>query len=152
MRKLFVEKSINIHASEARVWEAITKQEYTDEWAIEFSSGGPQFHIESVWEIGSPVLWKGEDGEVIVEGNVTALEVNRLLRYTVFDVRMAERPAVTEEDGITFQLVEENGETNLHIKQGDFSVMTDGEKYQGLTAEIWDKVLAKIKRLAETDM
>jgi uncharacterized protein YndB with AHSA1/START domain len=149
MEKLFVDKTIFINAPAAKVWDAITKREYTDQWALEFSSGGPVFHIESTWELGSPVLWKGQDGTVIVEGNVTALEPNKLLRFTVFDVRSEERPQVTEEDGITFKLSEENGKTMLHILQGDFSAMTDGKIYRDASAEIWDKVLPKVKQLAE---
>lgn len=151
MNKLFVEKTIAINAPVFKVWDAITKHENTNEWALEFSSGGPQFNIESTWELGGPVLWKGQDGTVIVEGNVTAAEQNRLLRFTVFDVRSPERPPVTDEDGITFQLSEENGKTTLRILQGDFSAMTDGEKYRDLSAEIWNKVLPKVKELAETN-
>ncbi|MGM0876107.1 MAG: SRPBCC family protein [Bacillota bacterium] len=151
VHKLFVDKTIEINAPITKVWDTLTKREFTDQWALEFSSGGPQFYIESEWKPGSPVLWKGQDGTVIVEGNVTALEQNKLLRFTVFDVRSAERPPVTEEDGITFQLFEEKGKTTLHILQGDFSVMTDGEKYRNLSADIWDKVLPKVKELAEND-
>lgn len=150
MEKLFVDKTIEINAPASMVWDAITKREFTDQWALEFSSGGPEFHIDSTWDLGSPVLWKGQDGQVIVEGNVTALDQNKLLRYTVFDVRMDERPPVTEKDGITFQLSEEHGKTSLHILQGDFSVMTDGEKYRDLSAEIWDKVLQRVKEFAES--
>lgn len=149
MKRLYVDKTIEINAPASMVWNALTKRENTDKWALQFSSGGPQFYIESTWILGSPVLWKGEDGTVIVEGNVTALELNQLLRFTVFDVRSAERPAVTDEDGITFILSEENGKTMLHILQGDFSGMTDGEKYRDLSADIWDKVLPKVKELAE---
>jgi uncharacterized protein YndB with AHSA1/START domain len=149
MTKLFVDKTIEINAPASKVWEAITNSENNRQWAVEFSSGGPEFHLESTWELGSPVLWKGQDGEVIVEGNVTALEQYKLLRFTVFDVRSPERPQVTEEDGITFTLAENNGKTTLHILQGDFAAMTDGIIYRDASAEIWDKVLPKIKELAE---
>jgi uncharacterized protein YndB with AHSA1/START domain len=149
MTKLFVDKKIEISASASEVWKAITKRKNSDQWALEFSSGGPQFHIESDWELGSPVLWNGEDGVINVEGTVTACEQNKFLRFTVFDVRSLQRIDVNEEDGITFKLAEENGKTTLHILQGDFSPMEDGEKYRDASAEIWDKVLPKIKELAE---
>jgi uncharacterized protein YndB with AHSA1/START domain len=149
MSKLFVDKAIKIDAKASKVWDAITKRENTDEWAEEFSSGGPLFYIDSTWELGSPVLWKGQDGTTIVEGNVTAVERNKLLRFTVFDVRSPERPTVTEEDGITFQLAEENGTTTLRVLQGDFSAMEDGEKYRDITAKTWDRVLPKVKELSE---
>ena len=147
--KLFVDKTMEIDAPASKVWDVITISEYNRQWALEFSSGGPQFYLESTWELGSPVLWKGQDGTVIVEGNVTAVQQYRLLRFTVFDVRSPERPPVTEEDGITFKLSEENGKTMLHILQGDFSAMTDGEKYRDASADIWDKVLPRVKEMAE---
>ncbi|MBP3038751.1 SRPBCC domain-containing protein [Bacillaceae bacterium Marseille-Q3522] len=149
MASLFADKKITIAAPAAKVWEVLTKRGYTDLWAHEFSSGGPQFHLESNWQLGDPVLWKGEDGAVIVEGNVTALTPYKLLRFTVFDVRSTERPQVTDKDGITYQLSEENGKTLLHVLQGDFSVMEAGEKYCRMTEKIWDKVLPKVKQLAE---
>lgn len=150
MKKLFVDKTFEINAPASKVWDVLTISEYNSHWATEFSSGGPQFRLESTWELESPVLWKGQDGTVIVEGNVTALQRNKLLRFTVFDVRSPERPTVTDEDGITFKLTERNGKTTLHILQGDFSVMTDGEIYRDASAEIWDKVLPKVKEMAET--
>lgn len=85
---------------------------------------------------------------MIVEGNVTALEPNTFLRFTVFDVR-GEKPPVKEGDGITYQLTEHSGMTTLRLLQGDFSVMAEGEKYQQLSAEVWDRVLPKVKALAE---
>ena len=147
MPKLFVDTSIEINAPIARVWEVLTDSGYTAEWASEFSDGSP-FHIESDWKLNSPVSWKGLDGKTIVEGNVTALQPGKLLRFTVFDVR-SKRPPVTEEDGITYQLSERNGKTTLHILQGDFSAMPDGEKYRNMSAEIWSLVLPKVKGLAE---
>ena len=133
MEKLFVEKSIKINTPASRVWDVLTKPEFTDQWALEFS-GGAEFHIESDWKLGSPVLWKGQDGSVIVQGNVTV---------------RGEKPPVTEEDGITYELTEQNGETMLRLSQGDFSVMAEGEKYHRLSAEVWDRVLPKVKELAE---
>jgi uncharacterized protein YndB with AHSA1/START domain len=150
MKKLFVDKSIEIEAPPSKVWAAITDPENTDEWAAEFSGGADRFHLESDWKLGSPVLWKGDDGKVAVEGNVTALEPNKLLRFTVFDKTLMERSAVTDEDGITFEMKKNDGHTTLHVTQGDFSVIKDGQKYRDMSDEVWDRVLPKVKELAET--
>ncbi len=150
MNKLFVEKSIAVNAPASHVWTALTERRYTDAWAETFSSGGPRFHLESDWQPGSPVLWKSEDGTVIVEGTVTLLEPNKRLRFTVFDTRSTEKFPVTEEDGITFNLAEHPGQTTLSIRHGDFSVMAEGQFYHEKSAEIWNKVLPKIKALAES--
>ena len=147
MEKLFVEKTIEINAPASKVWNALTKREFTDQWALEFT-GGAEFHIESDWKLGSAVLWKDQDGNVIVQGNITALEPQKFLRFTVFDIR-GEKPLVTDEDGITYELTEQNGKTLLRISQGDFSAMAEGEKYRNLSTEIWDRVLPKVKELAE---
>jgi uncharacterized protein YndB with AHSA1/START domain len=149
MAKLFVDKVVGIKAPASKVWGTLTLRENTDQWAHEFSSGGPRFHLESDWQLGSPVLWKGEDGTVIVRGNVTALEQDALLRFTVFDVRSAEDPPVTAEDGITFALSEKRGQTRLQLRHGDFSVYREGKTYHELSAQIWDRVLKKVKQLAE---
>ena len=147
MEKLFVNKTIEVNASASKVWNALTRREFTDQWAREFT-GGAEFHIESDWTLGSPVLWTDQDGNVIVQGNVTALELEKFLRFSVFDVHV-EKPPVTEEDGITYELTEQEGKTLLMISQGDFSTMSEGEKYRDMSAEIWDRVLAKVKELAE---
>jgi uncharacterized protein YndB with AHSA1/START domain len=123
--KLFVYKTIEINAPASKVWNALTRREYTDQLALEFT-GGAEFHIESVWKPGSLVLWTGQVGSVIVQGNVTALEPQKFLRFTVFDVH-GEKSPVTDEDGITYELTEQNGKTLLRISQGDFSAMNDGE-------------------------
>lgn len=151
MSKLFVDQTIEINAPASKVWHVLTVSKFNNRWATKFSSGGPQFYLDSTWELGSPVLWKGEDGTVIVEGNVTGHELNKFLRFTVFDVRSEEKVLVTEDDGITFHLSEEKGKTTLHILQGDFSVMPEGKKYRDLSADIWDKVLPLVKEMAESN-
>jgi uncharacterized protein YndB with AHSA1/START domain len=148
MSKLFVDQSIQINAPVSKVWEVLTKREYTSQWASEFSGGSP-FQIESDWNPGSPVAWKDSEGKTIVEGNVTALKPEKRLRFTVFDVR-SERMPVGEEDGITYQLSEKDGKTILHVLQGDFSAMPEGEKYRKLSAEVWACVLPRVKELAES--
>jgi uncharacterized protein YndB with AHSA1/START domain len=148
MAKLFVDKSIEVNASLQRVWDVLTQREHTAEWASEFSAGGPGLYIESGWDLGSPVLWKDKKGRVVVEGVVTALERHSLLRFTVFDVR-EKPPQAALEDGITFKLTERDGRTTLWVSQGDFAHMSDGEQYRDLSAEIWDRALARVKRLAE---
>lgn len=148
MPKLFVDKSIEIDALPFKVWDVLTLPEYTSQWAPAFERGGP-FRIESSWRIGAPVLWKDEDEQAVVEGTVTRIEPEKLLRFTVFDVRAAQRPAVTEEDGITFELSQRAARTLLRVRQGDFSTMPEGEKHRQASGEIWDRVLPRIKELAE---
>lgn len=150
MEKLFVDQTILINAPASKVWSALTKSESTTQWASEFSSGGPKFHLESDWQLGSAVLWKSENNEIVVEGNVTALEPEKLLRFTVFDTR-SEKPKVGPEDGITCKLSEDNGQTTLQVLQGDFSCIPDGngQKYRDMSDQTWQRVLPIVKSIAE---
>ena len=149
MTKLFVKKEVDINAPAIRVWDVLTKPEYTDQWAPEFVGGEAEFHIESDWKMGSPVLWKNEEGKVLVEGNVTAIQPNKLLRFTVFDSRST-KPKVKEEDGITYVLDSGDHTTTLRVTHGDFSVLKEGERYHNMSEQVWNKVLPKVKQIAET--
>ncbi len=117
MAPSFVDKTIEIDALPFRVWDILTKPEYTSQWAPEFDGGRP-FRIESDWRIGAPVLWKDEDNQTIVEGNVTHIEPGQRLGFTAFDTRVAERPVISDEDGITFELTPQAARTLLHVRQG----------------------------------
>ncbi|HEX2622305.1 MAG TPA: SRPBCC domain-containing protein, partial [Phototrophicaceae bacterium] len=135
-----------INAPVASIWEVLTSTPLTRQWVSYFGIEGGK--IVSNWKLGDSVEWKSADGKVIVEGNVTAIEPVKLLRFTVFDTS-SERPPVTEKDGITFELDHQQGTTTLTVMQGDFGKMTDGEKYYRASIEVWKKVLPKIKELAE---
>ncbi|HEX8974577.1 MAG TPA: SRPBCC domain-containing protein [Patescibacteria group bacterium] len=145
MEKLFIDKTIEIEAPIRKVWDVLVKREFTDVWTNEFS---PDMIVESDWELGDPVLWKQLDGKVVVEGNVTKAEPPKFLRYTVFDVEMG-RMTVGEDDGITFELTENDGKTKLHVLHGDFAAMPEGQKYYDMTMDAWNKILPKMKELAE---
>ena len=149
MQNLFVNKSIKINALAPRVWSVLTDAEYTRTWAPEFATDGANYRIESDWKVGSAVLWKNDQAQTVVEGNVMALKPNELLRFSVFDVRNGSRARVGQQDGITFRLTERNGRTTLDVLQGDFSTLNDGKAFRDLSAAIWDRVLPKIKELAE---
>lgn len=147
MATLFVDKTVAIHASPSVVWNILTNPKYTDLWAIAFTNGAP-FHIYSTWQLGDPVLWKDHENKTIVEGIVTRIEPYKCLRFSVSDTQ-SKKITPKSEDGITYELTKNHENTRLHVRQGDFAIMPDGEKYFIATERIWDKALSKIKELAE---
>jgi uncharacterized protein YndB with AHSA1/START domain len=147
--KLFVDKSIDINATASRVWDVLTLEHYTAQWASEFAAGGPPLRLSSDWNLGSAVIWTDPKGRAVAEGTVTAIEHPRLLRFTVL-VAGIDRPALTSEDAISYTLTQRNGMTTLWVSQGDFSSNEDAEKYHHLTAEVWDRALPRIRKLAES--
>jgi uncharacterized protein YndB with AHSA1/START domain len=149
MEKLFIEKSIEINAEAKSIWKVLVQSQYNKEW-IEVG-WGKGISLSSDWNYGSEVLWKNGEGGVIVNGKVTLLNPYKLLRFTVRDVNSAGNFSLSDEDGITYELIEHNGFTTFTIRQGDFSVMKEGKKHRDKTDEIWNKVLPKVKELAEAD-
>jgi len=153
MRKLYVESSIAIDASPARVWDVLTRTEFTQKWAAAFNATGP---IESNWTLGSEVLWRNAKGIVYVRGNVVAIDPPRLLRFTVCDaLNVGMRPVSgVPDDEITqsYSLSDEGKGTILSTSHGDFGKLANGEQLYPLVAQLWEKLLPKIKELAEADM
>src|SRR5579871_6611878 len=145
MAELILKQSIEINVPASKVWHVLTDTTMTHQWVNNF---GVEGEIVSNWQLGDPVQWRGIDGNVFVEGNVTAVEPEMLLRFTVLDTR-SERPPVTDKDGITYQLIGQHGKTILTVMQGDFGKMPDGEKYYNASIEVWKKVLPTVKALAE---
>lgn len=149
MSKLFVDKTITIHATPERVWEALTSIDGMHAWVTTFSGEGPKMHLGADWQLGGTIDWILEDGSVAVTGKVTAFDPRHLLRFTVEDTRASEKFLMGEEDGITFKITEEGDKTHLQVLHGDFGIMPDGEKYRDMSAPMWDKVLPVIKSFAE---
>jgi uncharacterized protein YndB with AHSA1/START domain len=153
MKRLFVEKSISIAAHAETVWKILTDGRFASQWIEEGweKIGGESMNIYSDWKPGSEVLWKNENGKLMVKGNVTKINPYKLLRFTVFDVNSDEKILAREEDGITYSFTEENGNTILSLRHGDFLAMKNGEKYYEQTNKVWDGALPKIKELAEAN-
>jgi uncharacterized protein YndB with AHSA1/START domain len=153
MEKLFVKRSIEIDAPVTAVWDVLTEQEYTKQWIEEGwgKEGIEEMIISSNWKLGSEVLWKNKSGSILVNGNVTALNPYKLLRFTVFDAAAQTEFLVTPEDGITYELLEQEASTIFKVRQGDFSVMNNGDRYFETTTRIWERVLPKVKSLAEAN-
>jgi uncharacterized protein YndB with AHSA1/START domain len=150
MTKLDVENSIEIHASPSRVWDILTRPEWTQKWASEFGATGP---IDSDWTLGSEVRWRNPKGEVYVRGNVVAVVPLQWLRFTVCDaLNTGLRPTSgLPEDEITqsYSLSGVGERTILSTIHGDFAKLPNGDKLYPLVVQLWDRLLPRIKVLAE---
>jgi uncharacterized protein YndB with AHSA1/START domain len=106
------------------------------------------------WKPGSPMLWKGVfDGNelIAVKGSIVAIEEGKYLAYTTFDPNSATEDIPENYATVTYTLKEENGKTHLHVTQGDFAKVADGEKrFQDAQQEGgWAGILEQIKNLVE---
>jgi len=150
MSKLIVKNAIQINASAASVWDALTNPAKTKVY---------MFGCETVsdWKIGSPLIWKmlyeGKDF-IPVKGLILDLKPNKLLKYTVFDP-MATYPDIPENYlNVTYELLEQGEETILTVLQDGFETAADGDKrYKDVynNGDGWNPILVEIKKLVESN-
>lgn len=145
---LIVKNDITIDATAAKVWDALTKPEWTKQY---------MFGCEPItdWKPGSPLLWKGtfNDVEMVaVKGMVVSIEPQRSLVYTVIDPNNPAIPDLPENYlTVTYKLHENAGRTDLTVTQGDYSTVAEGQsRYQDTIAGGgWSSILDQIKQLVE---
>jgi uncharacterized protein YndB with AHSA1/START domain len=145
---LFVENSISINAPAAKVWDALTKPEWTKQY---------MFGCETVsdWQPGSELLWKGEyEGKemVFVKGHIVTIEPGKLLVYTTIDPNLTIDDISENYLHVTYRLTEENGQTLFTVTQGDYSTVAEGERrYKEAynNGEGWNPIIVEIKKLVE---
>lgn len=144
-----VQSEIVINASKSKVWDALVNPEKTKIY---------MFGCETVsdWEIGSELLWRGNyEGKemVFVKGKIVAIELEKLLKYTVIDP-FASYPDIPENYlNVTYELSEEGLQTTLTVVQDGFETAAEGEKrYKDVynNGEGWNPILTQIKEVAET--
>src|SRR4030088_3127962 len=113
MTKTFVaEKRITINAPVDAVWEALT-----DPALVKQYMHGT--NMETSWEVGSPITWKGEwKGEAYEDkGTVLAVEAKKLLKTTHWSPMGGGEDKAENYRTVTYELAERAGETVLTLKQ-----------------------------------
>jgi uncharacterized protein YndB with AHSA1/START domain len=145
---LFVSNEITIDAPPARVWDSLTKPEWTKQY---------MFGCEPItdWKPGSPILWKGtfNDVEIVaVKGEIVSIDPNRSLVYTVIDPNNPAIPDLPENYlTVTLKLTKQGDQTHLFVSQGDYNKVGDGENRYKHTVDGggWSSILDQIKQLTE---
>ena len=145
---LIVKSSITSHASATKVWDVLTKPEYTEQYMFGCT-------IDADWKIGGPFLWKGVfDGKelVAVKGTLVEKEDARLLAYTTFDPNTPMEDIPANYTTVTYTLQPHEDEMLLTVTQGDFANVADSERRYKETynnGEGWNPILVQVKALAE---
>jgi uncharacterized protein YndB with AHSA1/START domain len=147
MKKLFVEKSVDINAPASEVWEVLTNPVLSKEWIKEW---WPDFEIlKSDWKEGSPVIWKVKNGLTAAQGKVTTVQPPTNLQ---FDFQVNDPSNPRQPESVIYQLNEQDGHTRLFVSVGDFGDTPEHEQCYPGAEQSWDKSLPKIKALAENIM
>ncbi|HEY5462034.1 MAG TPA: SRPBCC domain-containing protein [Hanamia sp.] len=107
------------------------------------------------WKPGSELLWKGNyEGKdmVFVKGKIIEIIPEKFLSYTTIDPNSGIADIPANYLTVTYDLKEENGQTELTATQGDYSTVGDGEKRfrETLDGGGWNPILIQIKKMLES--
>ena len=137
---LTVEKSILIHASPAKVWDAITDPAKVKEYLF-----GTDMTAD--WRVGGKIIYRGswegktyEDGGTILE-----IEPEKILRSTYWS-SMSGTENTPENQMVVSYILEKQGDaTKLTVTQ-DNNKTEEGKEHSGNN---WAMVLEGLKKIAE---
>lgn len=150
MKEMTIKNTIEINASMATVWDALTNPEKTKVY---------MFGCETVseWTPGSELLWKGnyEGTEMIfVKGFIIEIVPMTKLVYSVFAPNSTMEDVLANYLNVSYELNEKNGVTTLNVTQGDYSKVAEGDRrYQESwnNGEGWNPILVEIKKMVEAE-
>ena len=144
--ELIVKGTALINAPALKVWDALTKPEWTRKYMYNCDT-------ESDWEAGSALLWRGHgDGNVYVKGKVLDIKPGAYLAYTVIDPNGNIEDKESNYLTVTYALTPENGQTRVDVTQGDYAKVDNGAaRYKDTSPEGWNGLLQQIKEMIEQD-
>jgi uncharacterized protein YndB with AHSA1/START domain len=134
--------AIEIDAPPGEVWTALTDPEQIKKYMF-----GSQ--VETDWQPGSPIVWKGEyEGKKYEDkGEIVEIERERRLKMTHFSPLSGEEDVPENYHTVLYEL-EKNGEhTRVSLTQDNNSSAEAAEH----SKSNWEKMLAGLKKVVEAD-
>ena len=137
---LIAKATTTISASAAEVWDALTNPKMIKQYF---------FGTDAIsdWKEGSPLefrgLWDGK--EYVDKGIILKSEAPKLFQYTYFSSMSGQPDAPENYMNISYELLEEDGETMLTIKQENVA----NEEARKHSEDNWINVLKDLKSLLE---
>jgi uncharacterized protein YndB with AHSA1/START domain len=131
---------IDITTSPDRVWNALTDPDEVEKYM--FGS-----RVESDWQPGSPIVWKGEwQGKPFEDkGTVVEVDPERTLVVTHFSPLTGQDDVPENYHTLTYQLRANGGSTHLSLSQDNNASAEEAAHSQ----ENWQGMLSGMKKLLE---
>jgi uncharacterized protein YndB with AHSA1/START domain len=135
------EKRITIDASAEAVWQALTDPELVKQYLH-------GTNMETDWEVGGPITWKGEWKGQSYEDKGTVLEVepNKRLKNTHWSPMGGSEDKPENYHTVTYELDEQDGKTTLTLKQDNNASQ---EEADNMAENNWGPVLEGLKAVVE---
>jgi uncharacterized protein YndB with AHSA1/START domain len=128
-----------INTTPEKLWEALTKGEFTRQYW-----GG--FRIESDWKVGSPVKFYAPDGSVVHSDHVLKSDKPKLLSYT-WKPLFKEVPDESAST-VTFEIERAENLVKLTVTHFNFP---ENSKILPMIGNGWPLVLSSLKTFLESD-
>ncbi len=138
---LILNKSILIHASPEKVWQALTDRELIKQYF---------FGTDCItdWKKGSPIIYRGEwEGKSYEDhGHIIDIETGKFIRYNYWSSFSGTEDKPENYAEISYELIpENNGSTTLVITQNGFK----DEETLKHSEENWMLVMEGMKKILE---
>ncbi len=136
-----ITKQITIKTPPSLIWKALTSPEI-----VRLYMFGTE--VESTWQKGSPVIYKGQwDGQPFEDkGIILEISPEKLLKVDYFSASSGLEDLPENHNMLTYKLVaEEDSQTTLVVTQDNYTSQTAAD-YAG---EGWEMTLFQIKALVE---
>lgn len=137
---LVAKTQITIHATPARVWNALTKPALVKKYMMGAD-------VKSDWKVGSPLTYTGEyQGKPFEEkGVIQKIEPRKLLQATHFSTTSGKEDKPENYALVTWALHEDSGATVVTVSQDG---LHDQKGVEGSKAN-WKGVLQGLKKTVE---
>jgi uncharacterized protein YndB with AHSA1/START domain len=145
--KLEIRKETLFSGTPTQVWNIITNPTLTEQYMFGCA-------VESTWELGADVIWKGKDmaGKdlVYVTGKIVAITPLESITFTMFAPNTGIADIPENYVTLTYKLSSISpSQTELVLEQGDFATVENGvERFEQSKAG-WDVVWPKMQALLE---
>jgi uncharacterized protein YndB with AHSA1/START domain len=132
---------IEISAAPSQVWEALTEPEL-----IALYSMGAK--VETDWEVGSPIVWKGEyDGKQFEDkGEVRVFEPEKRLTVTHYSPMSGQPDEPESYHEVDYTLEDRGDSVHVVLRQDNNGSEEEAEH----SAENWQTMLNGLKDLVES--
>jgi uncharacterized protein YndB with AHSA1/START domain len=132
---------IEINASPDRVWSALTEPDQIEKYM--FGS-----RVETDWQPGSPIVWKGEyEGKPYEDkGEIVEIEPRRRLKLTHFSPMSGQEDVPENYHTLLYELDEHDGQTRVSLSQ-DGNATEEAAEHAKAN---WEKMLTGLKEVVES--
>lgn len=130
----------DVAAAPARVWAALTEP---DQIAV-YMQGS---HVETSWEVGSPITWDGEyEGRAYQDkGEVLTYDEPTTLSVTHYSPMMGQPDEPENYHTLVYSLSDNEGGTHLELTQDG----NDSEEQAAQFSQSWQQMLDGLKEHVE---